>query len=334
MHLHGEECPANNDSGKTKNMANCGLDIRLRRQAPVSIKPPRLRLAASSNGSSKGSTSRLSSLHTRQTSSPQRMQLNDSNKKGKENPSDLPAKKSPVDSHVEHHGSNSVSKLSGSSSVGRRFKSRSRAGVTSTTFSATATASSTERSLSIGSNNHASLSASVTKGLSRSCENVGISTFSTVRYDVSSSSNSGRPLIHHQRHNLKNRFQLLKTLGEGTYGKVKLAVDKTSGEHVAIKYIKKTKMVDDADLARIRREIQILSSLRHKHVVNIREEMSTCGNEDGSINNRNISTNTAATVRAKGKLVPNIIAAAAAAAAAATVMILNSQIDYTHFYLS
>ncbi|KAK0064239.1 NUAK family SNF1-like kinase 2, partial [Biomphalaria pfeifferi] len=40
---------------------------------------------------------------------------------------------------------------------------------------------------------------------------------------------------------------------------------------VAIKYIKKTKIHDDNDLARIRREIHILSSLRHKHIVNIRE---------------------------------------------------------------
>ncbi|XP_059150483.1 NUAK family SNF1-like kinase 1 [Physella acuta] len=82
---------------------------------------------------------------------------------------------------------------------------------------------------------------------------------------------NNRLLIHHQRHNLKNRFQLLKTLGEGTYGKVKLAADKSTGEHVAIKYIKKTKIQDENDLVRIRREIQILSSLRHKHIVNIRE---------------------------------------------------------------
>ncbi|CAL1539045.1 unnamed protein product, partial [Lymnaea stagnalis] len=84
-------------------------------------------------------------------------------------------------------------------------------------------------------------------------------------------SGNSRLLIHHQRHNLKNRFQLLKTLGEGTYGKVKLARDKGTGEHVAIKYIKKTKIQDENDLVRIRREIQILSSLRHKHIVNIRE---------------------------------------------------------------
>nr|KAG5699501.1 hypothetical protein BaRGS_020060 [Batillaria attramentaria] len=44
-----------------------------------------------------------------------------------------------------------------------------------------------------------------------------------------------------------------------------------SGIHVAIKYVKKTKIRDDTDLNRIRREIQILSRLRHQHIVNIRQ---------------------------------------------------------------
>ena len=42
----------------------------------------------------------------------------------------------------------------------------------------------------------------------------------------------GKALIHPQRHNLKNRFELIRTLGEGTYGKVKLACEKTTGEQV------------------------------------------------------------------------------------------------------
>ncbi|CAG5125138.1 unnamed protein product, partial [Candidula unifasciata] len=78
-------------------------------------------------------------------------------------------------------------------------------------------------------------------------------------------------LIHNQRHSLKNKFQVLNTLGEGTYGKVKLAIDKGTGEYVALKYIKKTKIQDEMDQTRIRREIQILSSLRHEHIVNVRE---------------------------------------------------------------
>lgn len=42
----------------------------------------------------------------------------------------------------------------------------------------------------------------------------------------------GKALIHPQRHNLKNRFELIRTLGEGTYGKVKLACEKSTGEQV------------------------------------------------------------------------------------------------------
>jgi len=36
------------------------------------------------------------------------------------------------------------------------------------------------------------------------------------------------------RHNLRNRFELIRTLGEGTYGKVKLAVERNTKEKVII----------------------------------------------------------------------------------------------------
>lgn len=45
------------------------------------------------------------------------------------------------------------------------------------------------------------------------------------------------PVIHSHRHNLKNRFELLKTLGQGTYGKVKLAVEKATGKQVSINFL-------------------------------------------------------------------------------------------------
>lgn len=81
----------------------------------------------------------------------------------------------------------------------------------------------------------------------------------------------GPALPVHHKHNLKHRFELIKTLGEGSYGKVKLAVEKSTKEQVAIKYIKKGKINDDTDLTRLRREIRILSSLNHPNIVNVRE---------------------------------------------------------------
>ena len=40
---------------------------------------------------------------------------------------------------------------------------------------------------------------------------------------------------------------------------------------VAIKYIKKQKINDNTDLSRLRREIQIMASLKHPHIINVRE---------------------------------------------------------------
>ena len=41
-----------------------------------------------------------------------------------------------------------------------------------------------------------------------------------------------KEMKRHRRHNLKERFEILKTLGQGTYGKVKLSVEKVSGVQV------------------------------------------------------------------------------------------------------
>lgn len=72
-------------------------------------------------------------------------------------------------------------------------------------------------------------------------------------------------------HRLKQRFEVIKKLGQGTYGKVQLAVNKETGQQVAIKTIKKSKIESEQDLVRIRREIQIMSSIQHPHIVHIFE---------------------------------------------------------------
>ncbi|PON33805.1 Tyrosine-protein kinase [Parasponia andersonii] len=43
------------------------------------------------------------------------------------------------------------------------------------------------------------------------------------------------------------RYQIGRTIGEGTFAKVKLAVDSTNGQHVAVKVIDKC-MVMESDL--------------------------------------------------------------------------------------
>ena len=60
-------------------------------------------------------------------------------------------------------------------------------------------------------------------------------------------------------------------MGQGTYGKVQLGINKETGQEVAIKTIKKSKIESEADLIRIRREIQIMSSVQHPNIIHIYE---------------------------------------------------------------
>ena len=62
-----------------------------------------------------------------------------------------------------------------------------------------------------------------------------------------------------------------KTLGEGTFGKVKLAVHTLTQEKVAIKILEKDRIVDVADVERVAREIHILKLIRHPNVVQLYE---------------------------------------------------------------
>ncbi|XP_066561662.1 NUAK family SNF1-like kinase 1 isoform X2 [Amia ocellicauda] len=82
-----------------------------------------------------------------------------------------------------------------------------------------------------------------------------------------------RPSVkkHHHKHNLKHRYELLETLGRGTYGKVKKAIERDSGREVAIKSIRKEKIRDEQDMVHIRREIEIMSSLKHPHIISVYE---------------------------------------------------------------
>jgi serine/threonine protein kinase len=73
------------------------------------------------------------------------------------------------------------------------------------------------------------------------------------------------------------RFDIIKKLGQGTYGKVQLGINKETGQEVAIKTIKKSKIETEADLIRIRREVQIMSSVQHPNIIHIYEgELSCC----------------------------------------------------------
>jgi len=58
-----------------------------------------------------------------------------------------------------------------------------------------------------------------------------------------------------------------KNIGEGTFGKVKLGTHILTGEKVAIKILEKKKIVEDADVQRVTREIDILKRIRHPNII-------------------------------------------------------------------
>ena len=98
------------------------------------------------------------------------------------------------------------------------------------------------------------------------------------------------------------QYLLGKTIGEGTFGKVKLGTHILTGEkvsekfmkvihsfclpdydlrkghfciQVAIKILEKSKISDNADVERVSREIHILKVVRHPHVVQLYEIIET-----------------------------------------------------------
>lgn len=65
------------------------------------------------------------------------------------------------------------------------------------------------------------------------------------------------------------QYQVLKTLGEGSFGKVKLAVHQTTGQKVALKIISRRKLVARDMAGRVEREIAYLQLLRHPHIIKL-----------------------------------------------------------------
>lgn len=66
-----------------------------------------------------------------------------------------------------------------------------------------------------------------------------------------------------------------KTLGQGTFGKVKLAIHERTGQKVAVKVLEKKKIVDVSDIERVSREIHILKLVRHPNLIQLYEIIET-----------------------------------------------------------
>ena len=68
---------------------------------------------------------------------------------------------------------------------------------------------------------------------------------------------------------LDNDYSIKEMIGKGTFSTVRLAFDRESGEKVAIKILKKEKILNKGDLERAEREINILKKICHINLIKI-----------------------------------------------------------------
>lgn len=73
----------------------------------------------------------------------------------------------------------------------------------------------------------------------------------------------------HKESNRIGKYQIVKTLGEGSFGKVKLAYHTTTGQRVALKIINRKTLAKSDMQGRIEREISYLRLLNHPHIIKL-----------------------------------------------------------------
>jgi carbon catabolite-derepressing protein kinase len=64
-------------------------------------------------------------------------------------------------------------------------------------------------------------------------------------------------------------YQIIRTLGEGSFGKVKLAIHRITQQKVALKIIARKKLISRDMAGRVEREIEYLQLLRHPHIIKL-----------------------------------------------------------------
>ncbi|KAK4936552.1 Protein kinase [Elasticomyces elasticus] len=75
--------------------------------------------------------------------------------------------------------------------------------------------------------------------------------------------------------NRLHQYTFVRNIGEGSFGKVKLARHKVTGQEVAMKTINRRKLISRDMAGRIEREIQYLQLLRHPHIIKLYTVITT-----------------------------------------------------------
>ena len=71
------------------------------------------------------------------------------------------------------------------------------------------------------------------------------------------------------KNTMLSNYKIKKILGKGTFSTVKLAVNRDTGEEIAIKILEKYKIKNTRDLNRIEREISMVKNINHPNIANV-----------------------------------------------------------------
>lgn len=77
----------------------------------------------------------------------------------------------------------------------------------------------------------------------------------------------------------QKKYIIIKTIGKGSFGKVKEALHVQSGEKIAIKILDKTRLTNENDITRVKREISILSKVDHPNIIKLYEVFNMINQE-------------------------------------------------------
>ena len=97
--------------------------------------------------------------------------------------------------------------------------------------------------------------------------------------DISSSNENDDPKLNNQNktiiEGLKDSYNISDTIGEGTFGKVKLAYSANNPKiKYACKILEKSNIKEEDDFKRCQREMEILSTMNHRNVIKTYEIIS------------------------------------------------------------